>query len=106
MISILHLAYGRAPADADAIALIERLSKASPQFVRWWNDYRVRDYEPAAAVILHPELGRLDLLMTSFVATTLTGRRPDAMIVLQPPLNDETRQRLASVAHRNGAGIV
>jgi len=96
MIGMLHLAYGRAPGDVGAISLIERLSVASPTFVEWWNDYRLRDYEPAEAVLSHPTLGRLRVLMTSFVATSLTGRQPDTMVVLQPPLDDETRDRFAS----------
>ncbi len=95
MVGILHLAYGTATDDAAAIALITRLSDASAPFKEWWSAYRVRDYEPKVMTIRHPTLGQLDLLMSSFIATTFVARQADAMIVLQPPMNDETRRRFA-----------
>jgi hypothetical protein len=105
MVGVLHLAYGRATSDVTAIALIERLTAASPQFAKWWDGYRLRDYAPTAVVLVHPTLGRLELLMTIFVATTLTGRWPDMMVMLQPPLNDPTRARLAEDAQLEAPSV-
>jgi hypothetical protein len=96
MVSILHLAFGRDPNDPAGIELVERLSAESSQFAAWWNAYRLSRYTPTEAVVLHPTLGRLALLYTSFVATAMTDREDRLMIVLQSPIDDATRASLGS----------
>jgi len=94
MVDILHLAHGRAPDDPAALELIERLEAQSPEFVAWWSAYRLSDYEPKAGVIVHPVFGRLSLLFTSFVASSLTKGEEQSMLLLQPPTDEATRERL------------
>jgi hypothetical protein len=94
MVGIMQLSFGQTPDDPAGIAVIERLSAASEQFGTWWNDYRLRRYEPSAGVIVHPVLGRLTLLFTSFIASSMAQRDDYVMIVLQSPLDDPTRERL------------
>jgi transcriptional regulator with XRE-family HTH domain len=94
MVGIMQLAYGQTPDDAAGLAVIERLNAASEEFGTWWNDYRLRRYEPSVGVISHPALGRLRLLFTSFIASSMAHREDYVMIVLQSPLDDETRERL------------
>jgi hypothetical protein len=94
MVGIMQLSFGQTPDDAAGIAVIERLSAASEQFATWWNDYHLRRYEPSAGVIVHPVLGRLTLLFTSFIASSMAQHDDYVMIVLQSPLDDPTRERL------------
>ncbi len=97
MVGIVRLAYGRALTDPIATALIARLTAESPEFARWWRDYRVRDDAPKSVRLRHRSLGRLHLLMTTFVASSLTARKDRAMILLQPPLDDDTRDALRTI---------
>jgi transcriptional regulator with XRE-family HTH domain len=94
MVGIMQLSFGQTPDDAAGIAVIERLSAASEQFATWWNDYRLRRYEPSVGVIVHPVLGRLTLLFTSFIASSMAQRDDYMMIVMQSPLDEATRERL------------
>jgi transcriptional regulator with XRE-family HTH domain len=96
MVGIMHASFGRTPDDPAGVAVIERLRAASPQFTAWWNDFRLAHYEPSARVIVHPRLGRLKLLFTAFIASSMARRDDHLMIVLQSPLDDETRARLRS----------
>jgi transcriptional regulator with XRE-family HTH domain len=94
MVGIMHASFGRTPDDPAGIAVIERLRAASPQFRAWWNDFRLAHYEPSAGVIVHPQLGRLTLLFTAFIASSMARRDDYLMIVLQSPLDAATRERL------------
>ncbi len=95
MVGIMHASFGRTPDDPAGVAVIERLRAASPEFTAWWTDFRLAHYEPSARVVLHPRLGRLTLLFTSFIASSMAQRDDYLMIVMQSPLDDITRARLA-----------
>jgi transcriptional regulator with XRE-family HTH domain len=103
MVSILHLAYGQATEDPEAIGLIERLNAESAPFTRWWNEHHVQDDAPKTTVIHHPTLGRLELLLTTFVASSLGTSRHRSMVLLQPPSDTATRERLRDAAAAAGA---
>jgi hypothetical protein len=94
MVGIMQFSFGQTPDDPAGSAVIERLSAASEQFRRWWNDYGLRRYEPSVGIIVHPVLGRLALLFTSFIASSMAERSDYLMVVLQSPLDDATRERL------------
>ncbi len=94
MVGIMHASFGRIPDDSGGVAVIERLHAASPQFTAWWNDFRLADYEPSAGIIVHPQLGRLSLLFTSFIASSMARRDDYLMMVMQSPLDTATRDRL------------
>jgi transcriptional regulator with XRE-family HTH domain len=94
MVGIMHASFGRTPDDPAGVAVVERLRAASPQFAAWWNDFGLAHYEPSAGVIVHPQLGRLKLLFTAFIASSMARRDDYLIIVLQSPLDDETRGRL------------
>lgn len=94
VVGIMHASFGRTPDDPAGVAVIEQLRAASPQFTAWWNDFRLARYEPSARVIVHPQLGRLSLLFTAFIASSMDQRDGSLMIVLQSPLDDDTRERL------------
>jgi hypothetical protein len=108
MVGIMHLSFGRTPDDPAGLAVIERLSASSPDFVAWWSDYRLARYEPSKRVIRHPVLGRLNLLFTSFVASAMAQRDDALIFVMQSPLDEATRERLGASAapqpQRAGAG--
>ena len=96
MVGIMHASFGRTPDDPAGVAVIERLRAASPQFTAWWNEFQLAHYEPSARVVVHPQLGRLSLLFTSFIASSMAQRDDYLMIVMQSPLDDATRDRLRS----------
>ena len=96
MVAILHLSFGHTPDDPRAVALVARLRASSAEFDAWWNEYRLGRFQPTRAILHHPTLGRLTLTFASFVEYAKSLTDDHAVIVFQPPADDETMKRLQS----------
>lgn len=94
MVEIFHLSFGNAPDDAEGIALVARLRLASAEFAEWWESYGLRRFVPTQAVLRHPTMGRLAFTFTSFVAAATNPDAKALFIVLQPPADTGTVERL------------
>lgn len=98
VISQFRAAMGRRPGDPRLAALVEELSEVSREFREWWADYPVRRFRPATVGIDHPEIGRLDLEMFKMRPMG----HPDLVLVLQVPVGEDARRRVASLLGRTG----
>jgi hypothetical protein len=76
MVAILHLSYGRAPENASAIALVERMREISAEFSGWWEEYRLCRFIPIEAVLRHPEFEELRIALSSFVESAARDTEP------------------------------
>jgi transcriptional regulator with XRE-family HTH domain len=61
IVGYLRLDAGRHPDDPAMTALVEELSRHSPEFRRWWAAHDVRDESSGRKRINHPVAGELDL---------------------------------------------
>jgi transcriptional regulator with XRE-family HTH domain len=61
IVAQLRLESGRYPRDQALTSLVGELSVHSPEFRRMWADVEVRPKSSGQTVLLHPEVGRLDL---------------------------------------------
>lgn len=91
MVAILHLAYGRSPENASAIALVGRLREISAEFPGWWEEYRLSRFIPIEAVLRHPEFGQLRIVFSSFVESAARDTDEPVIILLQPAADEATR---------------
>jgi hypothetical protein len=73
--------------------MVAQLTKASPEFRRWWAEYPIRDFRPATIGVDHPEIGRLNLEMFQFRPV----EHPDMLMVLQVPRAMDDLQRVTSL---------
>jgi hypothetical protein len=99
VLSQFRSAVGHRPDDPRFAAMVAQLTKASPEFRRWWAEYPIRDFRPATIGVDHPEIGRLNLEMFQFRPV----EHPDMLMVLQVPRTTDDLQRVTSLLDTPGA---
>ncbi|MDB5974649.1 MAG: transcriptional regulator [Nevskia sp.] len=83
----------RAGSAKNVEALVEDLSRLSPEFKRMWQDNDVRNYGEGTKYILHPTVGRLGMEYSSFAV----DGRPDLGMVIYNPSTPEDADRIRSL---------
>ena len=78
----------RAGSSDEAMALVEELSAASPEFDTFWRSNDVTHHTEGVKRLRHPELGLIALEFSTFV---LDGR-PDLQLLIFNPATPESRQ--------------
>jgi len=77
--------------DPDRVrALVEDLSRRSPEFQAMWRDHDVRNYGEGVKRILHPRLGELAFEYSSFAV----DGRPDLKMVIYAPAAPAVGERI------------
>ncbi len=83
----------RAGATAEIAALVEELSRLSPDFARLWRDNEVRNYSGGMKKLRHPILGTLTF---EYSALAVDGR-PDLGMVVYNPATPEDKERVKAL---------
>jgi transcriptional regulator with XRE-family HTH domain len=83
----------RAGSSKEVEALVEDLSRLSPEFKRMWQDNDVRNYGEGTKYILHPTVGRLGMEYSAF---SVDGR-PDLGMIIYNPSTPEDAERIRSL---------
>jgi transcriptional regulator with XRE-family HTH domain len=94
----LRAAYGHDPSDAHLAALVAELSGLSPRFAQLWASQHVRGKTGDHKLLLHPEVGELNVVFNSF---TVNGAPGQQLVVYQAEpatLTAEAFGRLLSLA--------
>jgi transcriptional regulator with XRE-family HTH domain len=86
LLSQFRAAAGRRLDDPRFATMVAELTRASPEFGKWWGEYPIGDFRPATITIDHPEVGLLELEMFQLRPV----EHPDLLMVLQVPVS-ETR---------------
>jgi transcriptional regulator with XRE-family HTH domain len=84
--------HARRPGDASFAALIDELSKTSPEFRAWWPRHEVITEQAGTKTIEHPELGRLRLHHLQSTPTS----DPELRLTIYVPADAQTRKALGS----------
>lgn len=83
----------RAGASRNVQALVEELSRLSPQFAAMWRDNDVRSYGEGTKLIRHPQVG---LLAFEYSAFGVDGR-PDLGMVIYNPATQKDGDRIQAL---------
>ena len=83
----------RAGASASVQALVEDLSRISPEFAALWRDHDVTIYGEGSKHLRHPQLG---LIAMEYSAFAVDGR-PDLSMVIYNPATPEDAARIRSL---------
>jgi transcriptional regulator with XRE-family HTH domain len=75
-------------------ALVARLTDASPEFTRVWEEHEVIGPENQTKLLMNPKVGLLRLESTHY----WLGPRPGARLIVYTPACQETRERLEKLA--------
>lgn len=93
----------RAGAAANVEALVEELSRASPEFAAMWREKEVGQHSGGTKMLHHPTAGLLSLEYSAF---TVDGR-PDLSMVIYNPATPEVAaevKRLIEAADKQAGG--
>lgn len=80
-------------AEATAAALIEELSRRSPDFAAMWSGHDVGDHHQGVKRLRHPLLGEVAFEYSAFAV----DGRPDLGMIVYNPMEDETVKRLGAL---------
>ena len=80
----------RAGASADSMALVEELSRTSPEFEVLWRDHNVVAHGEGLKRLHHAELGLLELEFSAFAV----DGRPELGMVVYNPATDDVAERI------------
>ena len=83
----------RAGADAEIAALVEELSKASPEFAAMWRDNNVQTHGDGVKQLRHPLLGPITLEYSAFAV----DGRPDLSLIVYNPATPADRGSIESL---------
>jgi len=89
-----HWAFSRADGEPAWRGLIARLSEASPEFVRVWEERQVRGPENQTKLIMNERVGPLRLESTYY----WLGPRPGPRVAVYTPADSDSRERLEKLA--------
>ncbi len=90
----------RAGAGAEVAALVEELSRTSPEFAELWASNDIASHGEGLKRLHHPELGPIELEFSTFAV----DGRPDLAMMVYNPANSDTAARIqALIASRAGA---
>jgi transcriptional regulator with XRE-family HTH domain len=93
----------RAGASRNVTALVEELSRMSPEFDALWRDNDVTTYGEGTKYVRHPHAGLIALEYSAFAV----DGRPDLGLVIYTPATPADTNRIRSLIarHQNGAAI-
>jgi len=74
-VEALRLNAGRFPSDITIHALVQELSRVSPEFEELWNEQSVGSLTRTYKVFVHPVAGRIELTYQTFDAHDAPGRQ-------------------------------
>jgi transcriptional regulator with XRE-family HTH domain len=80
----------RAASAKDVEALVDDLSRLSPEFKRMWSDHDVRDYGEGTKYLRHPVAGMIGMEYSAF---SVDGR-PDLGMIIYNPSTAEDAERI------------
>jgi transcriptional regulator with XRE-family HTH domain len=80
----------RRQGDADVTSLVRRLRSESAEFASLWDEHEVAVRRADSKVMIHPELGLLDLLCETLVS----GVGEQILVVLYPRPGTDAREKL------------
>ena len=80
----------RAGATAQSAALVEEISRLSPEFEALWRSNDVVSHSEGLKRLHHPELGLLELEFSAFAV----DGRPDLGMIVYNPATSETAERM------------
>jgi hypothetical protein len=83
----------RAGASKEIEALVEELSRLSPQFAALWRDNDVRTYGGGLKHLRHPQIGQIAMEYSSFAV----DGRPDLSMVIYNPATPEDAERIGAL---------
>ena len=86
----------RAGAAAKVKALVDELTRLSPEFDAMWRDNDVRTYGEGSKHLRHPIVGMIALEYSAFVV----DGRPDLSLVIYSPATPEDAERIKSLIKR------
>ncbi|MFI5780428.1 helix-turn-helix transcriptional regulator [Nocardia sp. NPDC051570] len=86
----LRATAARRAGDADVTELVTRLRSASAEFERLWTEHEVAVRISDAKVIIHPRVGRLDLVCE----TLLTPTEAQKLLVYYPRPGTDAQERM------------
>lgn len=89
----VDVARAGASAEAAAAALVEELSRRSPDFAAMWAANDVGDHHQGVKRLRHPQLGEVAFEYSAFAV----DGRPDLGMIVYNPLESETVRRLAAL---------
>jgi transcriptional regulator with XRE-family HTH domain len=101
VVSAFRADAARAGAGAESAALVEELSRTSPDFDRLWRDNDVAAHGEGLKRLHHPELGLLEL---EFSAFAVDGRPELGMVVYNPATEQAAERIRAHLVHYEQAG--
>ena len=90
----------RAGASASVEALVDDLSRISPEFAALWRDHDVTIYGEGSKHLRHPQLG---LIAMEYSAFAVDGR-PDLSMVIYNPATPEDAARIRSLLASGSGG--
>lgn len=80
----------RAGAGKNVEALVEELSRSSPQFEEMWRDHAVQTYGEGTKHLRHPRAGMIELEYSAFAVDA----RTDLSMVVYNPVTPQDRDRI------------
>jgi hypothetical protein len=83
----------RAGAGAEIKALVDELSRCSPEFERLWRENDVADHADGTKRLRHPEHGLIELEFSMFAVEG----RPDLGMLVYNPATPESARRVATL---------
>jgi transcriptional regulator with XRE-family HTH domain len=86
----LRAVAARRAGDDDIETLVSRLQAASPEFATLWNEHEVAVRRADSKLLIHPEVGLLDLLCETLVG----GVDEQVLVVLFPRPGTDARDKL------------
>ena len=87
----LRATLGQRHGDVAVQSLVDELSAVSPEFMRTWARYEIAVRRSTLKVLIHPEVGRLDLACDT-VLSPPSGQR---LVLFRPQPGGPTAERLA-----------
>jgi transcriptional regulator with XRE-family HTH domain len=89
----------RAGAKENVEALVDELSRLSPEFAAMWRDNDVRNYGEGTKLLRHPRVGLIGLEYSAFAV----DGRPDLGMVIYNPATPADAERIRSLLKPAGA---
>ncbi|WP_322070876.1 helix-turn-helix transcriptional regulator [Paraburkholderia bannensis] len=91
----------RAGLVSEAGKLVEELCAASPEFETLWRENDLHNHADGGVKrLLHPQLGQVELEYSAFAV----DGRPDLGMIVYTPLDDDTAQRIRTLAENATLG--
>lgn len=92
----------RAGASGSVAALVDELSRASPEFVAMWREKEVGHHGEGTKTLRHPTLGVLSLEYSAFAV----DGRPDLSMVVYNPATPEVAAEVKRLIEAANAGVI